>query len=67
MPIRNRRANSPDRMKPLSITNIHKAFHKFHSDFVTAGLMPKVNEDYAAEITKLLDLPVAVPTKFLRN
>ena len=23
-------------MKPLSITNIHKAFHKYHSDFVTA-------------------------------
>ena len=67
MPVRNRQANDPRRIKPLSTNNLHRAFYQVHTDLKKAGMLPTFDGAYATKISNLLDLPVAVPTKFLRN
>ena len=64
---RQRKANSPDRPKPLSTVHIHKLFHKVHTHVETHGLFPSFDQQYASELSSILGSPVTLPAKYLRN
>ena len=59
--------SSPDRLKPLTVTKLHKLFHDIHAHLESHLEMKPIGKEFAEHAQTLLGDSAPLPAHFLRN